>query len=212
MGAWGVLAFDNDDANDWAAVFTDDTRDLALVESALAAVEQEGTRYLDQHVACRALAACEVLARLQGRPGYTNTYTSTVDAWVAAHPMVPSPEMLSRAARVIDRITASDSELRELWDDAGADEWLASVADLRHRVLPTAASPQHRGEGGVGRRFELVDDDHAKYWEISRVDATVTVHFGRIGTRGQEQTKQFDAESVAMEHVAKVILEKRRKG
>lgn len=69
MGTWGVLAFDNDDANDWAAGFDEDTRDLSLVENALAAVESEGSGYLEQGIACEALAACEVLARLQVKGG-----------------------------------------------------------------------------------------------------------------------------------------------
>jgi hypothetical protein len=41
MGAWGFLAFDNDDANDWAYDL-DVTGDLSLVESAFEALEQAG--------------------------------------------------------------------------------------------------------------------------------------------------------------------------
>ncbi len=65
MGAWGELAFDNDTANDWA-YYLEDVDDLSLVESALSEVEEIGDEYLDQDVACNALAACETLARLQG--------------------------------------------------------------------------------------------------------------------------------------------------
>jgi hypothetical protein len=62
----GVLAFDNDNANDWAHGL-DDAEDLTLVESAILEVETVGSGYLDQDLACNALAACEVLARVQGR-------------------------------------------------------------------------------------------------------------------------------------------------
>jgi hypothetical protein len=68
MGAWGELAFDNDAANDWAYGL-DDVDDLSLVESALQVIEAVGSGYLDQDIACNALAACEVLARLRGKPG-----------------------------------------------------------------------------------------------------------------------------------------------
>ncbi len=70
MGAWGVLAFDNDTANDWAYGL-DGVDDLGLVESAFDEVAEVGGDDLDSDLACNALAACEVLARLRGRPGYT---------------------------------------------------------------------------------------------------------------------------------------------
>src|SRR5690606_28848803 len=109
MGAWGELAFDNDTANDWAYGL-DDVSDLSLVESAFDELEAIGDEYLDQDVACCALAACEVLARLRGNFGYKNAYTETVDDWVAAHPLTPSKALLSRAASAIDRILADASE------------------------------------------------------------------------------------------------------
>jgi hypothetical protein len=133
MGAWGVLAFDNDDANDWAYGL-DGVSDLSLVESAFGAVESAGTGYLDQGVACNALAACEVLARLRGRPGYSNAYTEGVDRWVAAHPLDPPAGLVARGETAIVRILGPESELRELWEDSGDDEWRAAVEDLRSRM------------------------------------------------------------------------------
>ena len=76
MGAWGVLAFDNDDANDWAYGL-EDADDLSLIESAFKTVEEEED-YLESPDACNALAACEVLARLNGKPAYQNSYTEKV--------------------------------------------------------------------------------------------------------------------------------------
>jgi Domain of unknown function (DUF4259) len=133
MGAWGELAFDNDAANDWAYGL-DDIDDLSLVESAFAELEALGSEYVDQDVACSALAACEVLARLLGNLGYQNTYTEKVDEWVAAHSVVPSSALVDRARSAIDRILADGSELRELWAEAESDEWLNGVASLRRRL------------------------------------------------------------------------------
>jgi hypothetical protein len=133
MGAWGVLAFDNDSANDWAYDLSD-AEDLALVESAFKAVEAVGTGYLELDLASSALAACEVLARLQGRPGYTNAYTEKVDRWVAAHPQAVPESLVTRGGAAIERTLGENSELRELWGEADAEDWRAAVADLRSRL------------------------------------------------------------------------------
>ena len=134
MGAWGELAFDNDTANDWAYGL-EEVNDLSLVESAFDELEEVGDDYLDQDVACNALAACEVIARLQGHPGYENAYTEKVDEWVAAHKIKPSATLIERASAAIDRILGDQSELRELWDEVDdGNKWRASVEDLRRRL------------------------------------------------------------------------------
>lgn len=133
MGAWGVLAFDNDAANDWAHDL-EALDDLSLVETALNEVAVVGDEYLDSDLACNALAACEVLARLRGRSGYTNASTAKVDTWVAAHRIVPPASLLSRAAVAIDRILDEDSELRDLWEEGDATDWCQAVEDLRGRL------------------------------------------------------------------------------
>ncbi len=133
MGAWGVLAFDNDDANDWAYGL-DEVDDLSLVESAFDAVEAADA-YLEAPDASNGLAACEVLARLKGNAGYANAYTKKVDQWVTAHPLKPSAALLARANSVIDKILGDNSELRELWSDSDENEqWTASVQELRERL------------------------------------------------------------------------------
>ncbi len=133
MGAWGHLAFDNDGANDWAYGL-DDVDDLSLVEEPLEQVEGIDGGYLDQDVACIALAACDVLARLPGNAGYENAYTEKVHAWVAAHPIKPPPEVRIRPRAAMDRVLEEGSELRELWEEAGDGEWRQGVLDLRRRL------------------------------------------------------------------------------
>lgn len=133
MGAWGLDAFANDDGCDWTAEL-EEADDLAPVEQAFADLEAEDD-YLDLSFAYRALAACETLARLRGRPGYTNAYTEPVDKWVAAHPQQPSDELIQRGSAAIDRVLGENSEARGLWEDAGRlDDWKASVEDLRTRM------------------------------------------------------------------------------
>jgi hypothetical protein len=134
MGAWGHLAFDNDTACDWSYGL-EDVNDLSHVESAFADLEGVGAEYLDQDVACNALGACEVLARVLGPPGYNNAYTQKVDQWVAAHKLNPSPALLERASAALDRVLGVDSELFELWsENDDAEKWRNAVEDLRKRV------------------------------------------------------------------------------
>ena len=133
MGAWGVLAFDNDEACDWASDLND-VNDLSLVEGAFSVIEGSKDQFLDAHDATNALAACEVLARLRGNAGYSNPYTEDVDAWVASHSIEPPPSILARADAVIDRVLAENSELRELWDEGDGTEWRKAVDDLRRRL------------------------------------------------------------------------------
>ena len=62
------------------------------------------------------------------------------------------------------------------------------------------------------RRFELVDDKSAKFWEISQDGAEYTVCFGKIGTKGQTKTKSLNSTDAALKEVTSAIKEKRKKG
>lgn len=131
MGAWSADTFGNDTACDWAADFLDDPG-LHRVRETLERVVGEAD-YLDSDDGCMGLAACEVVARLQGRWGKRDAYSEALDAWIEGHPSAVPPELrvLSRAA--IDRIRGANSELCELWFDGGG-AWSAAVDDLRARV------------------------------------------------------------------------------
>jgi hypothetical protein len=133
MGAWDVDTFDNDTACDWAYEL-EQSADLTCVRDALNTVLDTGDEYLDSDDACRALAACEVIARLKGNWGQRNSYTASVDKWVETHPQMPPPELIAGALSAIDRIRIPPSELLELWEEADATQWHAAVDDLRERV------------------------------------------------------------------------------
>jgi predicted DNA-binding WGR domain protein len=62
------------------------------------------------------------------------------------------------------------------------------------------------------RRFEFVRGTSSKFWEISQSDSEVTVHFGRIGTKGQTQTKDLGSWDTAAERVRNLVHEKLREG
>lgn len=132
MGAWSADTFGNDTACDWSADLSEED-DLTFVEETLEDIVEEDD-YLDSDEACEGLAACEVIARLKGNWGVRNSYTEPVDAWVQAHPSRPSAELVALADSAIQRILGDESELRELWEETGDQEWFEAVKDLRRRV------------------------------------------------------------------------------
>jgi predicted DNA-binding WGR domain protein len=62
------------------------------------------------------------------------------------------------------------------------------------------------------RRFEFTGGESRKFWHIGRAGTKVTIAWGRLGTRGQMQIKQFSDEARADAELGKLIAEKLRKG
>jgi predicted DNA-binding WGR domain protein len=62
------------------------------------------------------------------------------------------------------------------------------------------------------REFELVAGRSQKFWAIEVLGESYTVQFGRIGTTGQTQTKEFTAAAEARSAAEKLIAEKIAKG
>jgi predicted DNA-binding WGR domain protein len=65
---------------------------------------------------------------------------------------------------------------------------------------------------GQTRRFEFTSDTSNKFWEITFSGSQHTVRFGRIGTRGQIRTKQFDDPAEAKRDCERLIRSKLAKG
>jgi DNA ligase-1 len=113
--------------------------------------------------------------------------------------------------------------------DAGVPRFPSYVgvrdAAPKSRVqAPTSAAPSPRQKASATgttaitsadstvRRFELVEGSARKFWEVSRSGRMVIVRFGRIGTAGQSQSKDFPDDGAAERHAAKLISEKVAKG
>lgn len=62
------------------------------------------------------------------------------------------------------------------------------------------------------RRWENTEDGAAKFWEIKVEESTHTVRFGKLGTAGQEKTKDFEDEGEAENDADALIAEKTKKG
>ncbi len=129
MGTWGTGAFDNDTASDWSSDLVE-AEDLSLVTETLRSAQEVDDEELDDDLRLEALAACEVIARLQGRR--RDGAPDAVDAWIRSRRFAPTPQLVKLAAHVMERITSTSDELAHLWSRDQA--WRASLQDLRKRV------------------------------------------------------------------------------
>ena len=131
MGTWSHESFGNDTANDWAYELEDAT-DFVVIEAALQVALDEGDEYLDADLAMEAIAAVEVIAKRLGKGTQSDVYTEKVDQWLETISEQPSDDVLSLAKRVLERIVADDSELKELWLESDEYElWLGSIQQLK---------------------------------------------------------------------------------
>lgn len=131
MGTWSHESFGNDTANDWAYELEDAT-DFSVIETALQVALDEGDEYLDADLAMEAIAAVEVIAKRLGKGTQSDVYTEKVDQWLETISEQPSDDLLSLAKRVLERIVADDSELKELWLEPDEYElWLGSIQQLK---------------------------------------------------------------------------------
>jgi predicted DNA-binding WGR domain protein len=81
---------------------------------------------------------------------------------------------------------------------------------------PAVASPPlvqaPSSTSGTVRHFELIGGSSRKFWEISVSGKSFTVRFGRMGTAGQSQTKNFADDTSAKSEADKLVAEKVKKG
>jgi len=128
MGAWGIAAFDNDDASDW--VYDLEKRGLAAIDAALADAEAATDLVMPTDV--NAIAAGEVVAASRGRPVDGLREDIQQLAIFVGPDITPDHAVRAQAAAV--RVLAG-SEVAELWDESGEGaEWRRSIDDLVRRL------------------------------------------------------------------------------
>ena len=136
MGAWSEGPFDNDTAADWAHEFdgADRERGLQMVRAALeAAAATSADDYLDADAGAEAVAAAELVAAMRGLDVEKTSYSQSALAWVEATRATAEDQLVDLAVGALDRVTGEDSELVELWDEAGPT-W-RQVVDRRRASL-----------------------------------------------------------------------------
>ena len=128
MGAWGIAAFDNDDASDW--VYDLERRGLAAIDAALG--DAEAATDLATPTDIHAIAAGEVVAAARGRP-VDGLREDIQQLAIFVGPDV-TPDHAVRAQAAALRVLAG-SEVAELWDESGEGAaWRRSVDDLVRRL------------------------------------------------------------------------------
>ena len=80
------------------------------------------------------------------------------------------------------------------------------------KTVERAADIPSAQKGSSARRFEYSEGSSNKFWEISVAGNSLTIHFGRIGTVGQSQTKTYANEAKAKREAENLIAEKLKKG
>lgn len=115
MGAWGTAPFDNDDAGDWVFELEDDG-----VSAVRTALDLPAESTADRDAAAVAAAAVVALAQ-----GVDVESSAEVDDWLAAAdpPTLDDVRALAPAATAVLRRILDGSELAELHDETGGEEW-----------------------------------------------------------------------------------------
>lgn len=131
MGAWGHGTFENDAALDWLGNLSEGTP--SLVGDSLSAVAEAGEdQYLDADECCAVLAAADLVAAARGKG--EDRLSQGARTWLAEHRATVAAVEIDLARRAVERVSGA-SELRELWDENGADtEWHADVRELLRRL------------------------------------------------------------------------------
>ncbi|MET9657317.1 DUF4132 domain-containing protein [Streptomyces sp. NPDC006510] len=62
------------------------------------------------------------------------------------------------------------------------------------------------------RRWEYIEGTASKFWETEAEGAVVTVRYGRCGSDGRTQTKEYASAEAAAAQIVKTIAEKEKKG
>lgn len=131
MGAWGSGSFENDTALDWLFELEESDDDAAIRSALDHAATLPETAELDSDYASCALAAAEVVAAARGIA--LDDLPDEVTAWVEERRDVVGEDLVALALQAVMRVQ-TNSELLELWQEAGDSEWADSVAGLQSRL------------------------------------------------------------------------------
>ena len=132
MGAWGIGAFENDDAADWAWEL-EEGLDLGPVRQALAATMDTDGCLERPEGACAVAAAAVVAASFDGD---IKGFPEEVGEWIDDHPDSATRGDARLALDALERVMSEESELRELWEETpDATKWATEIEKLRHRLV-----------------------------------------------------------------------------
>jgi hypothetical protein len=125
MGTWGDGPFDDDVASDWVWELQE-ASDWGVVETALRGASEVGEdAYLEAPDGQVAWAAAAVVAAADDP---SMKVPDEVSAWLDSHRDARPPSIRPVAQQAVRRFLGTNSELVELWNEAGEeDAWRKNV-------------------------------------------------------------------------------------
>lgn len=127
MGSWGSAPFDNDDASDWSYEVLDGGGPEAVASALREVVIDDPPELPD------AAAAVGAAALVAGALGVTVDLPDELAAWLSSADRDSLRGLAPEAVVALDRVL-DDSELGELWDETGDDEWRDATRRMRDGI------------------------------------------------------------------------------
>ncbi len=115
-------------------------------------------------------------------------------------------------ARKLGVTVISEEQLTEMVTTVPQQVLVIQKAIQTVEEIPMSSTSAGFKFDGQFQRFEFVDEKSSKFWEIRVEGPSVEVRYGKIGTAGQNQTKEFGDESAALKHAEKMVGEKLKGG
>lgn len=131
MAAWGTDVFENDEATRYLAEVLQDGP-IAVWEALEIAVDEDD--FLEAPEGMRAVAASELVAAHVS--GDWSRVPMDRRSALSSLPLQVSEDLRTLALDALERVTAANSDLRDLWSEEGDDfgAWLAAIEDVRRRL------------------------------------------------------------------------------
>lgn len=128
MGAWGHLNFENDTALD--LVYEIEEKGADRIKNAIEAINsREEDSFLDSDLCSEALAAIEYIAAVKDKA--SEDFPEDAEEWLTPankESLLAIRNLIPKSKQAIDRIQ-HNSELKDLWEDAGEYETWAKVLE-----------------------------------------------------------------------------------
>jgi hypothetical protein len=132
MGTWGYKTFEDDMTLDWIARFESNPSINTIENTFSIALNSE---FVDDLSATSVLAAAEVLAAINGSQVSALSENQLLLNWVSSQSL-PNPDLLKTAREAVSKVF-QESELREIWEDAGEESvrcWKVEIDSLVERL------------------------------------------------------------------------------
>jgi NAD-dependent DNA ligase/predicted DNA-binding WGR domain protein len=128
--------------------------------------------------------------------------------------IISEDELIGLCGRVVVNNAAHQPTVTDSLRTPSRTDSVSAPHPIEEPVMAKSNADEtiEKSESGQFRRFELVDDKSSKFWEIRIEGTVVEVRYGKIGTTGQNQTKEFGDESAACKHAEKMVGEKLKSG